>query len=840
MNRYEIVTILLMFAIAFAIPHQINYQGKVTDTAGVGLNGSYDIVFRLFDAATSGTELWSEPHSGVSVTKGLFNVVLGGSNPINLPFDAQYYLQIEVEGEVISPRVPLTSVGYSFRAAIADSAIGGVASQDTFIAQWDSIRGIPAGFADGVDNVHTYTAGQGLTESPAFTFNIGNGEGISVETDAIAIDYTWFSGDATVSSSGVIDLTNSAVEWVELSTAVQDSIQTSRGQWTDAGSYIQANDNENARVYDDGGSYGFYYNGGNSTGGYFNSSTGYGVEVRGLLRGAYGVGDIGIYGEATSGGTAGIYALGTDANEAVYAEGGDRGLYAVADTAVYGSSGGTDGFGGYFVSSADTNGTGVCGFATSKYGTGVLGISPDDSIGWGVYGLGDSNDGAVFGVISGFSGSWYQGVAVTGLSPDIGGFFAGDTTAYSWGCLVQTEDENGIGLRARSLANTTGGYNYSIYASCSTGVSVNTSDSVIALGIPVFGTNYADSGIGIMGIGNNLGNITVLDGGAGVVGNGNSVGVFGYGDTTSGSSGVLGRSGASDGIGVQGSDDDLVLPGGITNGAGVVGYSDNAGVFGWGDTTTSSYGVYGTSDDDNTGYGVVGSAPYIGVYGQSDGTCLSFSGFGVYGYAADNAAQVDAGVYGGCENTISDWAGYFSGDVYIDGDYTATGTKSAAVKTDDGWHKVYCQESPEIWFEDFGSGKLENGKTYIHLPKDFLGIVTIDNEHPMKVFVQLTDPNCNGVAVIKHSDGFEVVELGDGKSNATFDWRVVAKRKGYENVRYQKIDRKKIRIQHQGIKDIRIDSTDANRNVSAKLKNIDNFENKSSDKVKFEIKAKNE
>ena len=814
---FFVIIFLFIVSFIFAIPHQINYQGKVTDASGVGLNGSYDMVFRLFDAATSGTELWSEPHSGVSVTKGLFNIVLGESNPINLPFDAQYYLQIEVEGEVLTPRIPLKSVAYSYRAAIADTA---------GLVLWSNIQGIPAGFADGVDDVDDadHTIGN----------EYNTGANFDDATNTLSITDGGGSVTATIDNEAD-DLSDNVIsDLSDVSTTAPSS-----------GEVLKWNGSIWAPATDDTGSAGGSVNISQGTGIIcspdpitgtgtvsFDQSWGdgrYSLSDHTHCGQHWTCSDSGLYIDATVG--YGFWGITTDS---AYA--GVRGDGGNSSAGVYGTS--SDSYSGGVVG-IGTGTDGVYGNSMNYLTSGVRGDAPTDTTGWGVYGLGDSNDGAVFGVISGFSGSWYQGVAVTGLSPDIGGFFAGDTTAYSWGCLVQTEDENGIGLRAQSLSKTTSGYNYAVYASCSTGVSVNTSDSVLALGVAVFGTNYADSGIGIMGVGNNLGNITVLNGGAGVIGNGNSVGVFGYGDTTSGSSGVLGRSGASDGIGVQGSDDDLVLPGGITNGAGVVGYSDNVGVFGWGDTTTSSYGVYGTSDDDNTGYGVVGSAPYIGVYGQSDGTCLSFSGFGVYGYAADNAAQVDAGVYGGCENTISDWAGYFSGDVYIDGDYTATGTKSAAVKTDDGWHKVYCQESPEIWFEDFGSGKLENGKTYIHLPKDFLGIVTIDNEHPMKVFVQLTDPNCNGVAVIKHSDGFEVVELGDGKSNATFDWRVVAKRKGYENVRYQKIDRKKIRIQHQGIKDIRIDSTNGNRNVSAKLKNIDNLENKSSDRVKFEIKAKN-
>jgi len=111
--------------VLFAVPQQINYQGKITNSSGVGLDGTYSMTFRIYNVATGGTALWSETHSSVGIHRGLFDVVLGETNPINLPFDEQYYLEIEVGGEVLTPRIPLSSVGYAFRASIADSVAGG-------------------------------------------------------------------------------------------------------------------------------------------------------------------------------------------------------------------------------------------------------------------------------------------------------------------------------------------------------------------------------------------------------------------------------------------------------------------------------------------------------------------------------------------------------------------------------------------------------------------------------------------------------------------------------------------------------------------------------------------
>ncbi len=125
------------------------------------------------------------------------------------------------------------------------------------------------------------------------------------------------------------------------------------------------------------------------------------------------------------------------------------------------------------------------------------------------------------------------------------------------------------------------------------------------------------------------------------------------------------------------------------------------------------------------------------------------------------------------------------GDARILGGLQVDGTKNAIVKTNSGEYRLmYSQESPEVWFEDFGSGQLINGKSHIDLDSIFLQTVTISEEHPMKVFVQLNGDS-NGVYVVKGKTGFDIIELNNGKSNVPFDYRVVAKRKGFENIRLE-------------------------------------------------------
>jgi hypothetical protein len=107
-----------------AVPRLINYQGKLTDTSGAPLEGSYTLTFRIYDAATAGNLLWEETQPGVVVDNGLFSILLGSATALNIPFDRPYYLEIKVGNEVMTPRQQITSAGYAIRAEKADSVDG--------------------------------------------------------------------------------------------------------------------------------------------------------------------------------------------------------------------------------------------------------------------------------------------------------------------------------------------------------------------------------------------------------------------------------------------------------------------------------------------------------------------------------------------------------------------------------------------------------------------------------------------------------------------------------------------------------------------------------------------
>jgi hypothetical protein len=118
------------------------------------------------------------------------------------------------------------------------------------------------------------------------------------------------------------------------------------------------------------------------------------------------------------------------------------------------------------------------------------------------------------------------------------------------------------------------------------------------------------------------------------------------------------------------------------------------------------------------------------------------------------------------------------------GDLSCTGTKNAIVPIDGGKRTVAMSaiESPQNWFEDFGSAQLANGVAVVTLDPDFIQTVNADTNY--KVF-PVPNGDCRGLYVTnKTANSFEIRELGEGRSNISFDYRITALRRNYENVRF--------------------------------------------------------
>ena len=56
---------------------ELTVQGHLTTAGGVAGDGDYTMTFTLYDAQVAGTQLWTQTKSGVVVSGGLFDALIG-------------------------------------------------------------------------------------------------------------------------------------------------------------------------------------------------------------------------------------------------------------------------------------------------------------------------------------------------------------------------------------------------------------------------------------------------------------------------------------------------------------------------------------------------------------------------------------------------------------------------------------------------------------------------------------------------------------------------------------------------------------------------------------------
>ena len=173
--------------------------------------------------------------------------------------------------------------------------------------------------------------------------------------------------------------------------------------------------------------------------------------------------------------------------------------------------------------------------------------------------------------------------------------------------------------------------------------------------------------------------------------------------------------------------------------------------------------------------GVVGSSDArFGVIGKSN------TATGVVGFSNNSVGIV------GQTNNPGSFAGFFIGNVHMTGTLSSDVPKGTVVPFPDGTRRLlYCMESPEVWFEDFGTAKLRGGRAVVKLDGDFAKVIKRD----YRVFLT-PEGDCRGLYVRrKRAASFEVREFMGGKSSIAFSYRIVGRRKDIkERRRFAKID----------------------------------------------------
>lgn len=226
------------------VPKLINLQGVLTDLSGQAISEDVSITFRIYKQAAGGEKLWEETHEKVDVNAGVYSVILGEpeqgkAKPIDLPFDKDYWLGIKVEeDEEMTPRRRLTSAPYAFRAKIADNIADGVITESKIAdravtadklapVDWTKLKGVPAGFADGIDNTGGITDDSVLTQhivdGTILNEDISNNAGISqtkIDNTLRAIDADKVDGkDASEFASSIHNHDDRYYTEIELNTS---------------------------------------------------------------------------------------------------------------------------------------------------------------------------------------------------------------------------------------------------------------------------------------------------------------------------------------------------------------------------------------------------------------------------------------------------------------------------------------------------------------------------------------------------------------------------------------------------------------------------------------------
>ena len=263
-------------------------------------------------------------------------------------------------------------------------------------------------------------------------------------------------------------------------------------------------------------------------------------------------------------------------------------------------------------------------------------------------------------------------------------------------------------------------------------------------------------------------------------GTGNVAGVAGFGDTSPT---------ANSGIGV------FAVGGapapGTVNAGGLGVHAIGAGGAGF-TPLNLAVGVYGLGGADNAPgvLGQAGSAVADGVHGFSvSGNGVlgeSGNGVGVRATSTSSTALVAVGTTGlfASSSALGGTAGQLDGNVVINGNLTVTGAKNAAVSFPDGsQRRLYCVESPDSWFEDFGFGELSNGEARVPLDPGFSAIVEGEGYH---VFITEYEGN-NALYVTQRTSAGFVVRATAQTATGTFSYRVVAKRKDIAAPRFEEV-----------------------------------------------------
>ena len=212
-----------------AFPKLINFQGKLTAVSnGTNVaNGTYTFQFKIYDAPTGGSLLWTETYDQapvddcqeLQVTSGVFNTKLGSCNPLTIDVTAgDLYLSVNFDpgsgydGEM-TPRKQLVASAFAFNAnnVVGDGRIDIAYAPGTTTNPGAKIDYAPS--VSSSNNALQVSSGANVTGAALVVTQAGTGVGINLagaggssriinSTSSALILQTTTSGNINLNSAG--------------------------------------------------------------------------------------------------------------------------------------------------------------------------------------------------------------------------------------------------------------------------------------------------------------------------------------------------------------------------------------------------------------------------------------------------------------------------------------------------------------------------------------------------------------------------------------------------------------------------------------------------------------
>jgi len=726
------------------VPKLVNYSGTLTDLSGKPLTSLAGVTFLLYKDAQGGAPLWMETQNVQPSKSGHYSVMLGSTTNEGLPEDVfvsgeARWLGVQVQGQEEQPRVLLVAVPYALKAHDAET-IGGLPPSAFMLAPQasSSISAVsaagtatgstaappPSGAVTGAGTVGYVPLWDTASDiiSSAVSQNNSSGApriGINNPTPLSTLDV---KGTVTVRGILVLPATGTAT--------------ASKGAISQGNAFVASafNSGTNSAV--------------NQTFGWQAEPTGNDTSApSSTLNLLFGAG-------SSKPAETGLYI-------------GSNGLinFAAGQTFPGTGQGTVTSVGsGSGLTGGPITGSGSLSIASGGVTNGMLQnsaitLSPASPLtGGGTVALGSSTSlglaSCATGQILKWSGSWAcaadanSGGTVTSVASGTG--LTGGPITTSGTLSVNTSVVPELAL-ANIFTNTQGiiagtkGTVLSVNNTFTAGTDISVTGGNVGFeasgqSFPVSaGTSVGPEAIYAENDGTTYGDAGVL--GATFGTSGSLRGVFGWNSNSNYGAGVYGQ----------------MSPGNSSVEGGWTGFG--AGVWGDGGNSPAYAGVLGTADNSSAGVFYNNGPNYFTVY-------ISAGSTGGYPFGAYNSANGNKGC-----------------GIDPNGNFSCTGSKNAVVPIDGGKRKVALAaiESPKNWFEDFGSEHLSNGVAVIQLEPDYAQ--TINTKLEYHVFLT-PNGDCKGLYVTRKTEtSFEVRELGGGSSSIGFDYRIVALRKDYENVR---------------------------------------------------------